>query len=139
MGQFRPLESRGKMSEQNKILDRIEEINHEIEKLTRERMTLKNQLPKVYYVQNISIEDAALILCHGSEAHCRQYMLDHYSQGHWYSGTSQFSPIENPRRINWAVLNHVNAANTKEWKAVHDYIENPNEETMYSLIAIWRG
>lgn len=121
------------------ILSEIEEIDNQIKILLRHHDLLESQVEKLYYVRNICIDGVPLIICHGTEKHCRQYMIDKYPDGLWYFGGNQFSPIDNPKQINWAILSSVSKVKMQDWDRVQSYISNPNRETENGLIAMWRG
>lgn len=126
------------MDKQESILAEIQSIEDEIKALKQRRQTLVGQLDKLYYVTNIKL-DAPIIVCHGTEEYCRQYMLDNYPLGHWYDGTTQFSPINNPKYINWAILHSVTRAEKRDWARLQAYIENETKETAWDIIAMLRG
>lgn len=121
------------------ILSEIERIDNQIRELSRQRTLLESQVDKLYYVKNIYIEDAPLIICHGTEDYCKQYMRDNFPYGAWYHGSNQFSPMYNPKHINWAILSSVSKADKQDWERVQSYISNPNKETEHGLIAMWKG
>lgn len=126
------------MDSQESILASIQQIEKEIETLAKYRQALIKRLDVLYYVANISL-DAPLIICHGTEAYCKQYMLDNYPDGFWYSDGNQFSPIHNPKNINWAILHSVTKAEKRSWNRIQAYIESPNQDTQWEIIAMLRG
>lgn len=125
------------MNIQETILENIERLEREISALSRQQQALISQLDTLYYVANYGL-DAPVIICHGTEEHCRQYMRDNYPLGAWYHGSSQFSPMHNPNGINWAILHSVTKAEKREWNAIQAFIDKPNQETAWEIIAMWR-
>lgn len=126
------------MIKQEDIAADIERLDEEIAALRELRRVLVSRLDKLYYVANIKL-DAPVIICHGTEDYCRQYMLEHYPQGEWYSDSTQFSPIDNPERINWAILHSLTKAEKKNWERMQAYIKDANQDTARQIIAMLRG